>query len=47
GNQLQLLPPILTNFKEKQGVELSTGALIRVLMDIDYILFREERNKSD
>ena len=38
-----MLDTIRIHFKEKHGVELSNGALLRDLMDIEYIRITEDR----
>ncbi|MCC2339154.1 ProA domain protein [Bacillus tropicus] len=47
GEELEMLDMIRTHFKEKHGVELSNGALLRDLMDIEYIRITEDRHKYD
>ncbi|MDA1807300.1 ProA domain protein [Bacillus cereus group sp. BY32LC] len=47
GKELEMLDMIRTHFKEKHGVELSNGALLRDLMDIEYIRITENRHKYD
>ncbi|HDR8185435.1 TPA: ProA domain protein [Bacillus thuringiensis] len=47
GKELEMLHTIRTHFKEKYGVELSNGALLRDLMDIEYIRITEDRHKYD
>ncbi|AMR04757.1 hypothetical protein [Bacillus thuringiensis] len=47
GKEIEMLDKIRTHFKEKHGVELSNGALLRDLMDIEYIRITEERHKYD
>ncbi|MCU5379047.1 ProA domain protein [Bacillus cereus] len=47
GKELEMLHTIRTHFKEKHGVELSNGALLRDLMDIEYIRITEDRHKYD
>ncbi|PEJ96798.1 ProA domain protein [Bacillus wiedmannii] len=47
GKELEMLDTIRTRFKEKHGVELSNGALLRDLMDIEYIRITEDRHKYD
>ncbi|PEP16258.1 ProA domain protein [Bacillus wiedmannii] len=47
GKELEMLDIIRTHFKEKHGVELSNGALLRDLMDIEYIRITEDRHKYD
>ncbi|MBG9840472.1 MULTISPECIES: ProA domain protein [Bacillus cereus group] len=47
GKELGMLDMIRTHFKEKHGVELSNGALLRDLMDIEYIRITEDRHKYD
>ncbi|HDR4722415.1 TPA: ProA domain protein [Bacillus cereus] len=47
GKELEMLDMIRTHFKEKHGVELSNGALLRDLMDIEYIRITEDRHKYD
>ncbi|HDR8006307.1 TPA: ProA domain protein [Bacillus cereus] len=47
GKEIEMLDTIRTHFKEKQGVELSNGALLRDLMDIEYIRITEDRHKYD
>ncbi|MDA1779427.1 ProA domain protein [Bacillus cereus group sp. BY9-3LC] len=47
GKELAMLDMIRTHFKEKHGVELSNGALLRDLMDIEYIRITEDRHKYD
>ncbi|MDA1635051.1 ProA domain protein [Bacillus cereus] len=47
GKELEMLHTIRTHFKEKHGVELSNGALLRDLMDIEYIRITENRQKYD
>ena len=47
GKELEMLDMIRTHFKEKYGVELSNGALLRDLMDIEYIRITEDRHKYD
>ena len=45
GKEIEMLDTIRTHFKEKHGVELSNGALLRDLMDIEYIRITEDRHK--
>ncbi|PHC85042.1 ProA domain protein [Bacillus wiedmannii] len=47
GKELEMLDTLRTYFKEKHGVELSNGALLRDLMDIEYIRITEDRHKYD
>lgn len=47
GKEIEMLHTIRTHFKEKHGVELSNGALLRDLMDIEYIRITEDRHKYD
>ncbi|ACK95622.1 ProA domain protein [Bacillus thuringiensis] len=47
GKEIEMLDKIRTHFKEKHGVELSNGALLRDLMDIEYIRITEDRHKYD
>ncbi|PEJ01900.1 ProA domain protein [Bacillus wiedmannii] len=47
GKELEMLHTIRTHFTEKHGVELSNGALLRDLMDIEYIRITEDRHKYD
>jgi hypothetical protein len=47
GTELEMLNTIREHFKEKHGVELSHGALLRDLMDIEYIRITEDRHKYD
>ncbi|HDR4390676.1 MULTISPECIES: ProA domain protein [Bacillus cereus group] len=47
GKEIEMLDTIRTHFKEIHGVELSNGALLRDLMDIEYIRITEDRNKYD
>ncbi|MGN4540421.1 ProA domain protein [Bacillus cereus group sp. MYBK95-2] len=47
GKEIEMLGTIRTHFKEKHGVELSNGALLRDLMDIEYIRITEDRHKYD
>ncbi|WP_242320900.1 ProA domain protein [Bacillus cereus group sp. BfR-BA-01312] len=47
GKEIEMLDTICTHFKEKHGVELSNGALLRDLMDIEYIRITEDRHKYD
>ncbi|GAB6616376.1 MULTISPECIES: ProA domain protein [Bacillus] len=47
GKELEMLDTIRTHFKEKHGAELSNGALLRDLMDIEYIRITEDRHKYD
>ncbi|HDR6387512.1 ProA domain protein [Bacillus cereus] len=47
GKEFEMLDKIRTHFKEKHGVELSNGALLRDLMDIEYIRITEDRHKYD
>ncbi|WP_142345576.1 MULTISPECIES: ProA domain protein [Bacillus] len=47
GKEIEMLDTIRTHFKEKYGVELSNGALLRDLMDIEYIRITEDRHKYD
>ncbi|MGH0792597.1 ProA domain protein [Bacillus cereus] len=42
GKEIEMLDKIRTHFKEKHGVELSNGALLRDLMDIEYIRITED-----
>ena len=44
GKEIEMLDTIRTHFKEKHGVELSNGALLRDLMDIEYIRITEDRH---
>ena len=47
GKEIEMLNTIREHFKEKHGVELSHGALLRDLMDIEYIRITEDRHKYD
>ena len=47
GKEIEMLDASRTHFKEKHGVELSNGALLRDLMDIEYIRITEDRHKYD
>ncbi|WP_142342441.1 ProA domain protein [Bacillus toyonensis] len=47
GKEIEMLDTIRTHFKEKHGVDLSNGALLRDLMDIEYIRITEDRHKYD
>ncbi|EMA6342656.1 ProA domain protein [Bacillus cytotoxicus] len=47
GKEIEMLNTIRTHLKEKHGVELSNGALLRDLMDIEYIRIMEGRHKYD
>ncbi|MGN5649371.1 ProA domain protein [Bacillus sp. Brlt_9] len=47
GKEIEMLHTIRTHFKEKHGVELSNGALLRDLMDIEFIRITEDRHKYD
>ncbi|PEK91109.1 ProA domain protein [Bacillus mycoides] len=47
GKEIEMLDMIREHFKEKHGVELSHGALLRDLMDIEYIRITEDRHKYD
>ncbi|EEL85848.1 MULTISPECIES: hypothetical protein [Bacillus] len=47
GKEIEMLHTIRTHFKEKHGVELSNGALLRDLMDIEYIRITKDRHKYD
>ncbi|MGH1294477.1 ProA domain protein [Bacillus pretiosus] len=47
GKELEMLHTIRTHLKKKHGVELSNGALLRDLMDIEYIRITEDRHKYD
>lgn len=47
GKEIEMLDTIRTHFKEKHGVEPSNGALLRDLMDIEYIRITEDRHKYD
>lgn len=47
GKEIEMLDTIRTHFKEKHGVERSNGALLRDLMDIEYIRITEDRHKYD
>lgn len=47
GKEIEMLDTIRIHFKEKHGVELSNGALLRDLMDIEYIRITEDRHKYD
>ncbi|WP_410979739.1 ProA domain protein [Bacillus cereus] len=47
GKEIEMLDTIRTHFKETHGVELSNGALLRDLMDIEYIRITEDRHKYD
>ncbi|HDR4316828.1 TPA: ProA domain protein, partial [Bacillus anthracis] len=41
------LDTIRAHFRETHGIELSNGALLRDLMDIEYIRITEGRHKYD
>ncbi|PFJ13148.1 ProA domain protein [Bacillus cereus] len=45
--EIEMLNTICSHFKEKHGVDLSHGALLRDLMDIEYIRITEDRHKYD
>ncbi|WP_369902291.1 ProA domain protein [Bacillus manliponensis] len=45
--EIEMLHTIRSHFKEKHGVELSNGALLRDLMDIQYIRITEGKDKYD
>ena len=47
GKEIEMLDTIRTHFKETHGIELSNGALLRYLMDIEYIRITEDRHKYD
>ncbi|HDR7948499.1 TPA: ProA domain protein [Bacillus toyonensis] len=47
GTEIEMLDTIRTHFKETHGIELSNGALLRDLMDIEYIRITEDRHKYD
>ncbi|PEA34396.1 ProA domain protein [Bacillus toyonensis] len=47
GKEIEMLDTIRTHFKETHGIELSNGALLRDLMDIEYIRITEDRHKYD
>ncbi|PFJ99041.1 ProA domain protein [Bacillus cereus] len=47
GKEIEMLHTIRTHFKVKHGVELSNGALLRDLMDIEYIRITKDRHKYD
>lgn len=45
--EIEMLNTIRLHFKEKHGVEVSHGALLRDLMDIEYIRITEGKEKYD
>lgn len=45
--EIEMLDTICSHFKEKHGVEVSHGALLRDLMDIEYIRITEGKHKYD
>ncbi|PEU82585.1 ProA domain protein [Bacillus cereus] len=47
GKEIEMLETIREHFKETHGIELSNGALLRDLMDIEYIRITEDRHKYD
>ncbi|PDZ63396.1 ProA domain protein [Bacillus cereus] len=47
GKELEMLDTIRAHFRETHGIELSNGALLRDLMDIEYIRITEDRHKYD
>ncbi|HDR6311965.1 TPA: ProA domain protein [Bacillus cereus] len=47
GKEIEMLEAIRAHFKETHGIELSNGALLRDLMDIEYIRITEDRHKYD
>lgn len=47
GKELEMLHTIRAHFKETHGIELSNGAILRDLMDIEYIRITEDRHKYD
>ncbi|ARZ64712.1 ProA domain protein [Bacillus cereus] len=47
GKEIEMLDTIRAHFRETHGIELSNGALLRDLMDIEYIRITEDRHKYD
>ncbi|MBU5219099.1 ProA domain protein [Bacillus albus] len=47
GKEIEMLETIREHFKKTHGIELSNGALLRDLMDIEYIRITEDRHKYD
>ncbi|HHB2170873.1 ProA domain protein [Bacillus cereus] len=47
GKEIEMLDTIRAHFREIHGIELSNGALLRDLMDIEYIRITEDRHKYD
>ncbi|MBO9129193.1 ProA domain protein [Bacillus sp. 165] len=45
--EIEMLDCIRSHFKEKHHIELSRGALLRDLMDIEYIRITEGKHKYD
>lgn len=45
--EIEMLDTICSHFKEKHGVEVSHGALLRDLMDIEYLRITEGKHKYD
>lgn len=44
--EIKMLNTIRSYFKEKHGVEVSHGALLRDLIDIEYIRITEEKEEE-
>ncbi|MDM5156797.1 ProA domain protein [Bacillus sp. DX1.1] len=45
--EIKMLDTICSHFKERHGVEVSHGALLRDLMDIEYIRITEDKHKYE